>query len=409
MANWVLTQQFELSLCVLVLLLLTHKASAHLKPSTLYALWCLPLLVVITNNLPQDILPRGASDIALYVVGVKTQSVLIAKQVSWHIVWFWGAVSVLLLAAYGQLSVLLQPTQAVNKQALAAELPKGLAVRQSDYFASPVLSGVFRPTLILPLNFTQIFNPEQQRMVLQHEIVHYRRLDNLANVLALVTLAVCWFNPLVWLAYRAFRQQQELACDAAVLASSSLADKISYSKALLQCVHTSHKPFTLYSQYTEKHTMLRRIESIQQRTANNSITGKLTLLLVGAVFAGLVYANQSAESLPKLAVNEAKPIVRVEPKYPVKAAQDNIEGSVVLQFDIEKDGSTSNIRVIKAIPEATFDRTSIAALQQWKYKPQIVGGQAQVQQNLLVQLDYRLSEDSTMNVSLLEGIKVVAR
>jgi beta-lactamase regulating signal transducer with metallopeptidase domain len=57
----------------------------------------------------------------------------------------------------------------------------------------------------------------QGRMVLAHENVHRRRLDNLWRALAVAVACLHWFNPLVWVMLRAFFTDMELSCDEAVL------------------------------------------------------------------------------------------------------------------------------------------------------------------------------------------------
>ena len=89
---------------------------------------------------------------------------------------------------------------------------------------------------------------------------------------------------------------------------------------------------------------------------------------------------------------DVRPIVRTTPRYPIKAAQDGIEGWVKLAFSIEKDGSVSNIKVIDAQPRSTFDREARRALAKWKYKPQIVNGEAVVRHGLQVMLAFNLDK-----------------
>ena len=49
-------------------------------------------------------------------------------------------------------------------------------------------------------------------------------------------LALNWFNPIAWLAFRAFRADQELACDAAVTAARSDESRRDYAEALVKSV-----------------------------------------------------------------------------------------------------------------------------------------------------------------------------
>lgn len=87
---------------------------------------------------------------------------------------------------------------------------------------------------------------------------------------------------------------------------------------------------------------------------------------------------------------DATPIVRIEPKFPTKAARDGIEGWVQLSFEINKIGGVENVQVINAQPKRVFDREARKALRKWKYKPKMVDGKPQHQTGLSVQLDFKL-------------------
>jgi hypothetical protein len=58
---------------------------------------------------------------------------------------------------------------------------------------------------------------ERIRIVLAHEFAHIARRDWIAQLGASLFQAICWFNPVVWLACRILRRQSELACDDEVL------------------------------------------------------------------------------------------------------------------------------------------------------------------------------------------------
>ena len=84
------------------------------------------------------------------------------------------------------------------------------------------------------------------------------------------------------------------------------------------------------------------------------------------------------------------PVVRVEPIYPRRAAEQFIEGWVVLKFDITTTGATSNVKVVDAQPKRIFDRAAIRAVQKWKYRPKVVEGKALVTRNVKVKLTFQL-------------------
>ncbi|MCM2679826.1 energy transducer TonB [Echinimonas agarilytica] len=89
---------------------------------------------------------------------------------------------------------------------------------------------------------------------------------------------------------------------------------------------------------------------------------------------------------------DAQPIVRIEPKYPIKAARDGKEGYVIMRFTINELGGVDDIEVIEAQPKRVFDKEAKRALRKWKYKPKVVEGKAMKQFGLTVRLDFSLEK-----------------
>jgi len=409
MINWLIEQQIGISLLLLTLISLEAKALKNLGADLIYALWLLVPLLLIANNLPQDVISVDDKSIYRYIVEIGAETDTVSINLNWALLWLAGCLGILSLGAFAQWKIYRLTHLKSHKVELGLPLPKTLSVVSNNQLSGPVLSGIFKPTLIIPEGFHSQFSLRQQQLMINHELVHFRRGDNLYNLFALLFVAVFWFNPLTWLAYRAFRRSQELACDAAVLKQSTIDDQICYSKALVQCAERSLHNFSIYSPYGEKHTMFKRIASIKNPTKIKPALIGLSIALGSTLLAGVAFANlaEIAHSVDKPSM--ASPVIRAEPKYPVEAARDNQEGSVILQFDIAKDGSTDNIQVIESFPQQVFDKVSVTALEQWTYKPRIQGGQAQRQTGLTVQLDYRLDtpyeRQSAMNSSI-EKIKV---
>ncbi|WP_298439326.1 energy transducer TonB [uncultured Ferrimonas sp.] len=89
---------------------------------------------------------------------------------------------------------------------------------------------------------------------------------------------------------------------------------------------------------------------------------------------------------------DATPIVRIEPRYPVKAARDGKEGYVVLSFTINELGGVEDVKVVQAEPRRLFDQEARRALRKWKYKPKIVDGKPVKQTGQQVRLDFALDK-----------------
>jgi protein TonB len=66
-------------------------------------------------------------------------------------------------------------------------------------------------------------------------------------------------------------------------------------------------------------------------------------------------------------------IRKVTPNYPQLAKQARIQGSVVLQAEISKDGTIQNLQLISGHP--MLAPAAIEAVKQWRYKPYLLNGE----------------------------------
>ncbi len=73
---------------------------------------------------------------------------------------------------------------------------------------------------------------------------------------------------------------------------------------------------------------------------------------------------------------EYLPIVKVAPVYPRRALSRGIEGYVIVEFTVTKQGTVRDPQVVKAVPESLFDRAAMDAALKFKYKPRVVNGEA---------------------------------
>jgi len=92
--------------------------------------------------------------------------------------------------------------------------------------------------------------------------------------------------------------------------------------------------------------------------------------------------------------NDARPIFRVTPKYPMDAMRKGIQGWVQLAFDINEIGKVVNITIIDSKPKRIFDKAARRALGKWKYQAKSVDGKSVLQKNRTVQLDFTIDEQS---------------
>lgn len=70
------------------------------------------------------------------------------------------------------------------------------------------------------------------------------------------------------------------------------------------------------------------------------------------------------------------PIVKVAPIYPRRAQSRGIEGYVIVEFIVTKNGSVRDAVVVEAEPADIFNRAALDAASKFKYKPRVVDGVA---------------------------------
>ena len=119
------------------------------------------------------------------------------------------------------------------------EIPGPVVVAESRSVNMPIVCGIWRPLIVMPVDAAQWSN-ERRRFVLLHELAHIKRRDCLTQSLAQLVCAAYWFNPIVWLAARRMRAERERACDDFVLAAGEKGPD--YAAHLLDIAKTAQHP-----------------------------------------------------------------------------------------------------------------------------------------------------------------------
>ena len=101
---------------------------------------------------------------------------------------------------------------------------------------------------------------------------------------------------------------------------------------------------------------------------------------MGGVIGGMI---NSTANIPKVAtpqrvrvssgVSQGLLIKRVQPNYPPLARQARIQGTVILQAEISKEGTIQNLQLISGHP--MLAPAAIEAVKQWRYKPYLLNGE----------------------------------
>lgn len=103
----------------------------------------------------------------------------------------------------------------------------------SPKIQTPLSVGLFQRSVrvVLP---KRDYSPRELTLIFQHELVHIGREDSWNKFFLVFCSAMCWFNPLMWVAARRSSEDLELSCDETVLLDSDGDTKRQYAELLLR-------------------------------------------------------------------------------------------------------------------------------------------------------------------------------
>lgn len=147
------------------------------------------------------------------------------------------------LWARGRLRAVLAAARPLEADALAAHAgfgdepvrqlrDEGLRVLETGAAVSPMLAGLLRPRLLLPMHL-RTFSAEQQQVIIAHELTHWRRRGGLWLQASLLLQTMFWFNPAVRAHAKRLSWAQELSGDQRVLDGRPQRQRQQYAAALV--------------------------------------------------------------------------------------------------------------------------------------------------------------------------------
>lgn len=236
--------------------------------------------------------------------------------------------------------------------------------------------------------------------ILTHEMAHVRQHHSVDVLLAEMVSICCWMNPFAWLLKREVRLNLEFLADRKVM-EAGFATK-SYQYHLLGLAY-NHK-YGLSNNFNFSH-LKQRIIMMNKKKSNAAVHIKYALFVLPA-FALLVAGNIScsqgasekqdakeetvapdsvaaptdgvakdevfmvAEQMPEFpgGMKELLKFLQNNLKYPENAMKNNVQGRVIVQFVVEKDGTLTEFKVARSV-DPDLDAEALRVLQimpKWK-------------------------------------------
>lgn len=265
---------------------------------------------------------------------------------------------------------------------------------------------------------------EEMSEILTHEMAHVRQKHSIDVIISELVNICCWINPFAWLMKREVRLNLEFLADRKVM-DAGFATK-SYQYHLLGLTY-SHK-YGLSNNFNFSH-LKQRIIMMNKKKTNGAGHIKYALFAIPA-FALLLAGNISCSSeatktddVKEKAATEKPEVVEIpaekaetkdevfmvveqmpefpggikelmsflskNSKYPASAMAKNVQGRVIVQFVVEKDGTPTEFKVIRSV-DPDLDAEALRVMKEMpKWKPGMQRGQV-VRVKYTVPVTFRL-------------------
>ncbi len=324
-----------------------------------------PAEIALAASVIEPSNPAGAKDEAMpgtepaVAAGTFPQaSGAIAPSVDWAF-WIYAAPAALLLLltliALGRLVTLKARATVLDEAnsltALArAQRPKGFkhgtALLTSDELPSPISWGVMRPVILL--NSEAARSHKEAEAIIAHELAHVAGLDWAKLLLSRITVALFWFNPLVWVLAREAHQLREEAADDAVLGADI--EDTDYAKLLVGVARHECRGLLIgaHGVAPSRNSLSRRVRRVLDSSlARGPIGGAFALgvfagaAMLAAPLAALTLTSKPAPiaSPAALAVpNPPQPPTYPSPPMPIIApAAVQADDAIVVHHGLSRD------------------------------------------------------------------------
>lgn len=193
-----------------------------------------------------------------------------------------------------------------KRHGIKAEIP----ILVSDAVSTPLTIGCFERSmrLVLPM---RSYSPDELSMIFRHELRHILRCDTRTKLFLSFCAAMCWFNPLAWLARRKVADDLELSCDEAILSGASEDARQRYADLLLKSAGDGRGCTTCLS--AAAGTLRYRLRNIV-RPAKRLSGGVFIGIAMSALIAtfGAVGLADDAETVQTLIFDKAPPDIVID-------------------------------------------------------------------------------------------------
>ncbi|KGL38125.1 hypothetical protein BMT55_09870 [Listeria newyorkensis] len=297
--DWVIETSILASVLVVFLLCIRFALKKWLTPQWKYALWLILIARLVLPWFPESsfsiysilpINPEPAPIVSQESTAIPPEAIaevpVITEDVPVEInvytiflcIWILGVLIAgifIILTNRRLYNYISKQPEITDKRVLAIyrqckedmSIKKDIPLHYSGKISAPTLFGMNKPRILLDEKHVKHLNNDQLKYIFYHELSHYKRKDISINLLMNCLLIVHWFNPVLWYANRAMREDQEMACDNMALTFINPAERTAYGHTIITLVEqysTYYQPSTLAHFSKNKLRLKRRIIMIKK-------------------------------------------------------------------------------------------------------------------------------------------------
>lgn len=214
----------------------------------------------------------------------------------------------------------------------------GTRIYVSSAVKSPCLAGLV-PAVYLTEDVLQTNSTE---LILRHELTHLRHLDFLWSLCRTAAVIVYWWNPFIWLAAICSKRDAELACDEAVAAGLSDAQRLVYARAILAQAPRKAAALSLAGPPVRE-----RILFLTKKQRTSALCVILAVLLVVSA-TGCSFAELTRQKTGEITLPEETEPAQQEPlktAMPLTQAQIDAVNAIFADYELSTDDTLGHFAV----------------------------------------------------------------
>jgi len=162
----------------------------------------------------------------------------------------------------------------------------GVTLRMTYRMVSPMVIGIIKPCVIVPVSILSGLNSEQVEAILVHELAHIRRYDHIILIIQAVTTRILFFHPVAWYFSAGLNRERENCCDDIVMKTFS--NPINYIKALTMIQELNVTgPVPASALIGRSKSLLGRIKRLLSPETKHAPTFRFTAVLLFLITLGI--------------------------------------------------------------------------------------------------------------------------